>query len=101
MVYSAIVVTLKIPAQEIVVSCPHCDKSEAVRRSGKHRGGNQRYQCTSCNKTFCLSPGTTAHPPEFRAMVLKAYQERSSMRGISRTFGISRDTLYTWLAEKK
>ena len=94
-------VRLTVPAQEIVVSCPYCDKSEGVRRSGKHRGGNQRYQCNLCNKTFCLSPGTTAYPPEFKETVLKAYQERSSMYGIRRTFGISRTTLYAWLAEKK
>ena len=94
-------VTLHQPAQEIVVTCPYCDGPDAVRRFGTHRGGNPRYQCTACNRTFCLAPGTTAHPPEFRQMVLRAYQERSSMRGISRTFGISRNTLYAWLGEKK
>ena len=34
-------------------------------------------------------------------MVLRAYQERSSMRGVCRTFGIGRMTLYAWLREKK
>ena len=94
-------ITLTQPAHEIVVCCPHCDKAEPVVKFGKHRGGNPRYWCTDCDKTFCRNPGTTAHPPEFKAMVLRAYQERSSMRGICRTFGIGRNTLYTWLAEKK
>ena len=94
-------VTLSKAVEETVVLCPHCGAGEAVRPAGKHRGGNPRYACRMCNKTFCLNPGTTAHPPEFREMVLRAYQERSSMRGIVRTFGISRNTLYDWLGEKK
>ena len=98
--YVAIMVTLTQPAQERLVTCPHCADVASVRRFGTHRGGNPRYHCKACNKTFCLDPGTTAHPPEFREMVLRAYQERSSMRGISRTFGISRSTLYAWLGEK-
>ncbi len=94
-------VTLIQPAQETVVTCPHCLDAASVRRFGAHRGGNPRYQCTACNRTFCRHPGTTAHPPEFRERVLRAYQERASMRGICRTFGISRSTLYAWLGEKK
>jgi transposase-like protein len=94
-------VTLTQPAQETLVTCPHCDKADTVIKFGTHRGGNPRYQCRACDKTFCQNPGTTAHPPEFKAMVLRAYQERSSMRGICRTFRIGRNTLYAWLAEKK
>ena len=93
-------VTLTQPGQEITVTCPHCTDAASVRRFGTHRGGNPRYHCKTCNRTFCLNPGTTEHPPQFREMVLRAYQERSSMRGISRTFGISRSTLYAWLGEK-
>jgi len=94
-------VTLIQPAQEMLVTCPYCTDAASVRRFGSHRGGNPRYHCRACNRTFCQNPGTTAHPPQFREMVLRAYQERSSMRGISRTFGISRNTLYAWLGEKK
>ena len=93
-------VTLSKPAEETIVNCPYCEKSEAVQRFGHHRGGNPRFRCMACVRTFCLNPGTTAHPPEFREMVLRAYQERSSMRGICRTFGIGRMTLYAWLGEK-
>lgn len=34
-----------------------------------------------------------------KAEILQAYQERSSMRGISRTFGVARQTLSQWLRE--
>ena len=94
-------ITLVKAVEETVVACPYCGDTDSIRSAGKHRGGNRRYACRACTKTFCLNPGTNAHPPEFRAMVLRAYQERSSMRGISRTFGISRSTLYEWLGEKK
>jgi len=36
-------------------------------------------------------------PKEEKEIVLKAYQERSSMRGIERTFGVCRQTLSAWL----
>ena len=34
---------------------------------------------------------------ERKAEVLRAYQERSSLRGLSRTFGITRKTITQWL----
>jgi insertion element IS1 protein InsB len=34
---------------------------------------------------------------EQREQILAAYNERSSMRGIHRTFGVSRNTLSSWL----
>ena len=94
-------VTLTEPAVETAICCPRCEPVQRVHRFGKHKGGNPRYRCGACALTFCRNPGTTAHPPEFRAMVLRAYQERASMRGICRTFGIGRMTLYASLGEKK
>jgi transposase-like protein len=34
---------------------------------------------------------------ERKAEVLRAYQERSSLQGLSRTFGITRKTITQWL----
>ena len=34
---------------------------------------------------------------ERKAEVLRAYQERSSLRGLNRTFGITRKTITQWL----
>ncbi|GAC1403034.1 MAG: hypothetical protein NVSMB56_18010 [Pyrinomonadaceae bacterium] len=36
-----------------------------------------------------------------RETILAAYQERSSLRGLTRTFGVSRNTVSGWLKEKK
>jgi transposase-like protein len=40
------------------------------------------------------------HTDAFKEWVLVAYQERASMRGIARVFGISGNTLTRWLKEK-
>ena len=39
-------------------------------------------------------------PPERKAEILQAYQERRSLRGLERTFGVSRQTVSTWLKQK-
>jgi len=33
-------------------------------------------------------------------LIIKVYQERSNMRGIERTFGVSRRTVSAWLKEQ-
>jgi len=39
-------------------------------------------------------------PEEKKELIIKAYQERSSMHGIKRTFGVSRRTVSAWLKEQ-
>ena len=34
---------------------------------------------------------------ERREEILRAYEERSSLRGLSRTFGVSRNTVTSWI----
>ena len=41
--------------------------------------------------------GQGHYSEERKAEVLRAYQERSSLRGLSRTFGITRKTITQWL----
>ena len=36
-----------------------------------------------------------------RAEILHAYQERSSLRGLTRTFGVSRTTVSSWIKKKE
>ena len=84
----------------VTVQCPHCASSKRVVKAGLHRGGNQRYKCYDCNRTFCRNAGTTAHPDEFKRRVLAAVQEGCSQRGVCRIFGISRTTLAYWLEKK-
>jgi transposase len=34
-------------------------------------------------------------------MILRAYDERSSLRGLTRTFGVSRNTVTSWLKKRE
>ena len=78
-----------------IVKCYHCG-SEKLVRNGKSPEGKQRYLCKDCGKSSRDNPDK-GYSEERKEEILKAYQERSSMRGISRTFGVSRNTLSKWL----
>jgi insertion element IS1 protein InsB len=67
--------------------------------SGKlaHRVGKQRYRCRTCARSFVQDPDSVAYDPQRKEEILRAYHERASLRGISRIFGVSRNTLTRWL----
>ncbi|MCP4370207.1 MAG: hypothetical protein GY797_19145 [Deltaproteobacteria bacterium] len=60
----------------------------------------QKYHCSDCNAYGTLEPQSRSYSRAFRELVLRAYRERSSMRGIERIFGIARQTLARWLKEE-
>ncbi len=82
----------------LIVSCPSC-QSQDVIRFGKTASGYARFRCKDCKRTFSDAPDR-GHTEEFKVTVLAAYEERMSMRGVARTFKISRNTLAQWLEEK-
>jgi insertion element IS1 protein InsB len=79
-----------------VITCYHCD-SENVVKNGKAPNGKQKYLCHDCGRQSRQDPGSNAYPPQRREEILSAYQERSSLRGLARTFGVSRNTVTRWL----
>ena len=80
----------------ITVHCPHCG-SDQVKRNGHASNGKQRYYCQSCHKQSRENPTPHAYSEERREEILRAYEERSSLRGIQRTFAVSRHTVSEWL----
>jgi transposase-like protein len=78
-----------------VVLCRHCGSDQLVK-NGFAPNGKQKYLCRACKKQSRENP-SGGYSQEAKDLILRAYQERSSMRGISRTFGISRNTLAAWL----
>jgi len=46
------------------------------------------------------NPQSNGYNNEEREMILRAYEERSSLRGLTRTFGVARNTVSGWLREK-
>ena len=85
--------------QIIAVACRHCG-SENVVRNGTTRNGKQRYLCHGCGRTSRDSPQAPGYSEEHKETILRAYQERSSLRGLERTFGVSRNTVSAWLKKR-
>jgi transposase-like protein len=84
--------------QIIVNRCTKC-QSENIVKNGKTKAGRQKYHCKACGAYGTLNP-SVQYTPERNAEILRAYHERSSLRGIERTFGVARQTVAKWLKEK-
>ena len=56
--------------------------------------------CRDCAKRSREHPRTNAYTQQQRETILRAYDERSSLRGLSRTFGVSRNTVTDWIKKK-
>jgi transposase-like protein len=80
----------------ITLQCPHCG-SEELTRNGYAPNGKQKYHCKACKRKSRENPTPHAYTEERREEILRAYEERSSLRGIERTFGVSRASVSTWI----
>ena len=60
----------------------------------------QLYRCHGCGRQSRENPTPHAYPHARREEILRAYQERSSLRGLTRTFGVSRTTVSIWIKKK-
>jgi transposase-like protein len=78
------------------IRCYHC-RSEAIVKNGIAPNGKQKYRCKGCGKQSREQPSPNGYPEERREEILRAYEERSSLRGLSRTFGVARNTVSRWL----
>jgi transposase-like protein len=86
----------------VTLTCHHC-KSENIVRNGLTRNGKQRYKCYDCERTSRDQPQSTGYSLDKQQTILRAYEERSSLRGLERIFGVSRKnkTVATWLKKKE
>jgi transposase-like protein len=80
-------------------TCRHCGSDHLVRY-GIAPNGKQKYRCRTCGKQSRANPGSNAYPDARKDEILRAYEERSSLRGLERTFGVSRNTISAWLKKK-
>lgn len=81
------------------VICRHCG-SDAIVRYGVAPNGKQKYLCHTCGRQSRANPSPNGYEEERREEILRAYEERSSLRGLERTFGVSRNTVTRWLEQK-
>jgi len=82
------------------LKCLHCG-SEKLVRHGRTSNGKQRYLCTDCGRSSREQPQSNGYTQAQREEILRAYEERSSLRGLTRTFGVARNTVSGWLKKKK
>jgi transposase-like protein len=84
----------------VTLTCPHC-QSEALVKFGFAPDGRQRYRCKDCGKQHREDPRSNAYSQKERDIIIKASQERSSLRGLQRTFGVDRHTINDWIKKKQ
>lgn len=78
------------------ISCYHCS-SEKIVKNGVAPNGKQKYKCKTCGKQSREKPSVNGYEEERKEEILRAYEERSSLRGLTRTFGVARNTVTRWL----
>ena len=83
----------------VKLNCYHCG-SDQLARNGLTQNGKQRYLCSECGRTSRADPQPNGYTPAERERSLRAYHERSSLRGLSRTFGVSRQPVTSWLKKR-
>jgi transposase-like protein len=81
------------------IKCYHCG-SEKLVKNGLAPNGKQKYKCLQCGKQSRENPSEKGYSDERREEILRAYQERSSLRGLTRTFGVSGTTVSLWLKKR-
>jgi transposase-like protein len=83
----------------VKLKCYHCG-GDRLARNGLTQNGKQRYLRSDCGRTSRDDPQPNGYTAAERAQILRAYHERSSLRGLSRTFGVSRNTVTGWLKKR-
>ena len=79
--------------------CQRCG-SERLGKNAHAENGDQRAKCLECGRTFVLQPPGARYDQKFKDQVVAAYQDRLSIRGITRTFGVCCQTVIRWVGEK-
>jgi len=80
--------------KELIYKCTHCG-SENIVKNGTCNG-QQKYHCKDCNCYRTLDP-IVKYSEEKKDEILKAYEERASLRGVHRIFGVSVTALLGWI----
>ena len=72
-----------------IVTCLHCGSTDVVK-NGFAPNGKQKYLCHYCGRQSRQNPSPNGYTQERKEEILRAYQERSSLRGLRRAPSASR-----------
>jgi len=80
----------------ITLSCPHC-RSKALVRDGHAPNGKQKDRCHACGRRSRENPT----PMPIQKLAVRRFctppKNASLLRGLTRTFGVSRATVSSWI----
>ena len=80
------------------ITCRHCASTDIVKNGlTPNNNAKQRYLCHACGRQSREDPSPNGYTEERKEEILRSYQERSSLRGLRRTFGVSPTTVLSWL----
>ena len=82
------------------ITCYHCD-SENIVKNGVAPNGKQKYRCKDCKKQSRKDPSPNGYTENRKEEILSAYEGRSSLRGLERTFGVARSSVSRWLKKNE
>jgi predicted Fe-S protein YdhL (DUF1289 family) len=82
-----------------IINCYHCG-SENIVKHGLTKNGKHRYLCQDCKRSSREQPQPNGYTEQQREEILRAYQERSSLRGLTHTFGVACNTVSDWLKKE-
>ena len=70
--------------------------SENIVKNGTNKVGQAQYHCKDCGAYRVLEP-KPSDKGQRREYVLRSYAERASLRGLSRIYGVARQTALQWV----
>ncbi len=76
-------------------------RRQPPEKNGLTNNGQQRYQCHACGRSLRDGRTQNGYSAERREEILRAYHERTSLRGLTRIFGVSRQTVTSWLKKSR
>lgn len=84
--------------RETVTTTSTCRKchGEKIVKNGRNRCGSPQYKGRDCGASGVLSP-KAGYTEAQKEQILAACEERPSLLGIERIFGVARQTVAAWL----
>ncbi len=80
-----------------ILRCAKCDSPNLVK-NGSNGAGNPKYKCKDCGYGGAIKSKRLSEAEKEK--VVKHYQEKSSSRGVGRTFGVSYQSVLRWSKKK-
>jgi transposase-like protein len=77
--------------------CPHCQANERQVKTGRNRGGSQRYQCQQCQRSYTPQPTTNGYERAIRQQAIRLYLEGNNLRRIGRILCVNHQSVANWI----